>query len=446
MAQDQAWVTPSLADAADTADLTEADALRRDCDDELAPFRERFYRPQAGPIYLDGNSLGLLSRDAEVAVLTALDDWKRQAIGGWLEASPPWFYLAEQVSAALAPLLGAAPDQVAVTGSTTVNLHQLVATFYRPAGARRRILATALDFPSDLYALRSQIALRGGDPQADLVLVPSLDGRTIDEEAIIAALRDPRVALAVLPSVLYRSGQLLDLRRIAAAATASEVTLGLDCAHSAGIVHHHLDEWGVDFAVWCTYKYLNGGPGSTAALYVNRRHFGTAPGLAGWWGSLKERQFDMAADYQGAEGAGAWQIGTPPILSTAPLLGALRLHHEAGLDRLRAKSLAQTSCLRHMLEAGGLTSAPYNYAVGTPREDHRRGGHLAVEHPLAAPICKALKARGVVPDFRPPNVIRLAPVPLYTSYHDLWQAADHLRRILDEGEHKRYTAERDVVA
>lgn len=419
-------------------------ALERDASDPLAPFRDRFYRPPE-TIYLDGNSLGLLCRDAEDAVRLALEQWKHNAIAGWLHTDPPWFTLGEHLGALMAPLVGASPEEVVITGSTTVNLHNLVATFYEPAGARRQIVATALDFPSDIYALQRQIALKGGDPERDLVRVPSHDGRTIDECEIIAALSDS-VALAVLPSVLYQSGQLLDMETLTRAAHDRGIVIGFDCAHSVGAIPHHLDKWDVDFAFWCTYKYLNAGPGATGALYVNRRHFGKTPGLAGWWGYRKERQFDMLHQWEGAEHAGAWQISTPPILATAPLLGALQVIREAGIERIREKSLALTSYLIALLEATGLTAPPYSYTIVTPREPSRRGGHVAIAHPAGPRIAHALKRRGVIPDFRPPDIIRLAPVALYTSFHDVWQVASHLRAIIDTGDYRSGPGARDLVA
>jgi kynureninase len=427
-----------------TLELDEADALARDAGDPLARFRERFYLPP-GRIYLDGNSLGLLSRDAEAETLAALAQWKTLAIDGWLGADPPWFTLGEELGALVAPLVGAAPEAVVVTGTTTVNQHALAATFYQPVGERRKIVATALDFPSDIYALASVVRLHGGDVERDLVLVPSREGRTIAEEDIIAAL-DEDVAMAVLPAVLYRSGQLLDMPRLAAEARRRGIPMGFDCAHSIGAVPHQFDAWGVDWAFWCSYKYLNAGPGATGGLYVNRRHWGSVPGLTGWWGYDKARQFDMIHAWQGAPAAGAWQISTPPLLATAPLRGSLRLFHEAGIDALREKSLAQTAYLARLLEKSGLTAPPYGFALGTPAAPERRGGHLAVEHEEAPRIARALKARGVIPDFRAPNVIRLAPVPLYTSYHELWQMVRALQEIVDGGEHLRVAEGRDLVA
>jgi kynureninase len=427
----------------DRYELGPAYAAARDERDPLRAFRERFYvRPDR--IYLDGNSLGLASRDAEAAVLAALDDWKTHAIDGWTSGERPWFYLAEELGALQAELVGAKPDELVVTGTTTVNLHSLVSTFYRPSGARTKILADELDFPSDIYALASQVRLRGYDPREHLILAKSRDGRTLDEADLIAAMRDD-VALVVLPSVLYRSGQLLDLERLTRAAHERGIPIGFDCCHSAGSVPHRLHDWGVDFAFWCGYKYLNGGPGAVGSLFVHERHFGTLPALTGWWGHHKERQFDMLPDFEQAPGAGAWQISTPTVLGAAALYGSLAILREAGIERLRAKALAQTGYLMFLIDAL-LTEPPYGFAVGNPREEARRGGHVALEHPDAIRIAKALKARGVIPDFRFPNVIRLAPIPLYTTYAELWRTVEILRQIVDAGEHRHFSGERGAVA
>ena len=418
--------------------LTDDYALRLDAADPLASFRERFYVPP-GTVYLDGNSLGLLSHDAEAAVLAAMEAWRSQAIGGWLSGDPPWFTLGEMAGARMAALVGAAPEAVVITGTTTVNLHQMVGTFYRPRDGRRKIVATALDFPSDIYALQSQIRLRGGDPARDLIRVPSRDGRTIAEEDIAAAITD-EVALVLLPSVLYRSGQLFDMARLTRAAHERGALIGFDCAHSAGALPHAFDAWEVDFAVWCTYKYLNAGPGAVGALYVNPRHFGTDPALAGWWGYRKERQFAMVHAWEGAGDAGAFQISTVPLLATAALLGSLGVFEEAGIAAIREKSLAQTDYLIALIEGMGLCDAPYGYRIGTPREHEQRGGHVAIEHEDAARIAQALIARSIVVDFRAPNVIRLAPIALYTSYHEVWQTAQALRGIIESGEHREMEA------
>ncbi len=425
-----------------TLDLSRHHAQQLDAADPLARFRDRFHIP-AGTIYLDGNSLGLLSVDAEQHVLQALEAWKTHGVLGWSEADPPWLTLGEDLGAQMAPLVGAAPGSVIVTGTTTVNLHQLLGTFYQrddqPDGARRKIVATGLDFPSDVYAMQSQIRLRGGDPERDLVLVPSRDGRTIEEDDLIAAFTD-EVALAMLPSVLYRSGQLLDMQRLTAAAHDAGFLIGFDCAHSVGAVPHQFDAWDVDFAMWCSYKYLNAGPGAVGALYVNPRHYGREPALAGWWGYRRDRQFAMVHHWEGATDAGAWQISTVPLFSSSALMGSLAIFVEAGIDAVRAKSLAQTDYLIGLIEGSKLLDAPYGYRIGTPRDHSRRGGHLAVEHDAGLAISHALKARGVVVDFRKPDVVRLAPVAPYTSYEDLWWSVRALKEIVETAEHASVAA------
>jgi kynureninase len=426
----------------DIRDRQFAEALDRD--DPLAAFRERFY-VQPDTYYMDGNSLGLLSRDAEQSLLNVLNDWKTLGIDAWLRADPAWFYLGETLGARQAFMFGADPEEVVVAGTTTVNLHALAATFYEPTADRRKIVVTALDFPSDVYALQAHIERHGGNPQHDLIKVASADGRLVDESDIIAAMTD-EVALVVLPSVLYRSGQLLDMEHLSKAANERGILIGFDCAHSAGVIPHRFDDWGVDFAFWCNYKYLNSGPGSVGGLYVNRKHFHRRPGLPGWWGYLKERQFDMLHDFEQAHGAGAWQISTINVLSAAPILGSMTIVEEAGIDRMRAKSLALTDYLVDLLEASGLTTAQYGYSIGTPREHVRRGGHVAIEHDHGPQIARALKQRGVIPDFRPPNVVRIAPIPLYSSFTDVWETVRHLREIIDTNEYRTLKEAREVVA
>ncbi len=302
---------------------TESFARKMDEADALARFRKAFYAP-AQTIYLDGNSLGLLCRPAEEALMQTLQEWKTLAIRGWLDSHPPWFLLAERLGEQLAPLIGADADEVVVANSTTVNLHQLLATFYDPQAARKKIVADELCFPSDRYALESFVRLVGRNPEQTNHYVGSHDGWMLDEQRLIDAMTDD-VQLVILPAVLYVSGQLLDIGRLTAAAHQRGVLIGFDCSHSVGVVPHQLSQDGVDFAFFCTYKYLNGGPGAIGALYLNRRHFQRSAGLAGWFGCRKERQFDMDAQFVQAATAGGLQIGTPPVLAAAPLRGALRL-------------------------------------------------------------------------------------------------------------------------
>jgi kynureninase len=418
-------------------------ARRLDRTDPLKRFRRRFPTPP-GTIYLDGNSLGLLSRDAEASLAEAVESWKRLGVRGWLEADPPWFHLAERLGARCAALVGADPDEVVLSGTTTVNIHALVNTFYRPEGRRTRIVADELDFPTDIYALQSVLKLRGLDPAEHLVLVRSADGLTLDEREIVR-LFDDKTALVVLPSVLYRSGQLLDMPFLTARAREKRIPIGFDCSHSVGAVPHEFDRWGVDFALWCSYKYLNGGPGATAFLYVNRRHFGLDPALAGWFGSDKEKQFDMALDFTPAPGAGRFQISSPSILNAAPLIGSLGIFEAAGMAAVRAKSLRMTRYLMDMVD-GLLAAPPYGFSIGTPREDGRRGGHVAVRHPEGLRIAEALRARGIVPDFRPPDIVRIAPVALYNTFTELWTVVRRLREIVETREYERFSADRKAIS
>ncbi|UFU00715.1 kynureninase [Radiobacillus kanasensis] len=416
-------------------------AKKLDAQDVLYKYREEFYTKENG-IYLDGNSLGLMSKRSEASLLEIVEAWKQHGIDGWTEGEHPWFYLSEKLGEKMAPLVGAFSDEIIVTASTTGNLHQLVATFYQPKEEKTKILADTITFPSDIYALKSQLRLKGFDPEEHLVRVESRDGHTLSEEDIIAAM-DNTISVIVLSSILYRSGQILDMKRLTTEAHKRGIIIGFDLCHSIGSIPHELSEWGVDFAFWCTYKHLNGGPGSVGALYVNRKHFGKVPGLAGWFSSKKENQFDMDHELVPEEHAGAYQIGTPHVLSMAPLIGALEMFTEAGITRIREKSLKLTSYMMKLFEQELST---YGFIMRNPLEENRRGGHLFIEHPEAARICKALKANGIIPDFRAPNGIRLAPVALYNTFEDVWKTVQVLKQIMDEEQYKKFENKRGVVA
>ncbi len=417
-------------------DVSEDFARHMDKKDPIGEFRERFYIP-GGKIYLDGNSLGLMSKDSQGCLSRVMQEWQARGIDGWLGAEPPWFYFAEKLGEMAAPLVGAEPQEVVSAASTTVNIHSLVSTFFRPQGKRTKILADELNFPSDIYALKGQLKLKGLNPADQLILVKSPDARTLDEERI-AAHMSPEVAVALFSSVLYRSGQLLDMKYLTDKAHEQGIIIGFDCSHSVGAVPHKLDEWGVDFALWCSYKYLNGGPGSPAFLYVNRRHFNREPLLAGWFGCDKAKQFDMSLDFFQAKGAGAWQISSPVILGAAVVEGALKVFQEAGIERVREKSLLMTSYLIFLVE-NVLSMAPYRINIGTPRDPRRRGGHVALEREEDAwALCQAMKARAVVPDFRLPNIIRVAPAALYNTFHQVWQTVQIIKEIIDNQEYLEF--------
>ena len=424
-------------------ELNEDFALQLDKDDPLASFRGRFFIPD-NTIYFDGNSLGLMSRDAEESLKRAANEWRTKGIDGWLDAKQPWFYFAEELGAQTAALVGAEKDEVSAAASTTVNIHSLISSFYNPAGKRKKILADALNFPSDIYALKGQVKLKGLNPEEDLVLVQSRDGRTLAEEDIAAAMSE-EIAVALLPSVLYRSGQLLDMEYLTKKAHEKGILIGFDCCHSVGAIPHKFDEWGVDFALWCSYKYMNGGPGSPAFLYVNRKHFDKEPLLAGWFGSDKSKQFAMELEFVSAESAGAWQISTPVILGLAPVEGALKIFREAGMERIRAKSLHMTDYLIFLVE-NLLSRPPYNFGIAAPREAKRRGGHVAIcREEEAWSICRALKAAGVIPDFRPPDIVRLAPAALYNTFHEIWRAVHILKDIIDNEKYLEFKDKKSQV-
>lgn len=407
--------------------------------DSLKNFKDEFYMEE-GQIYMDGNSLGLMSKRAESKLMGLMDSWKSFGIDGWTEGENPWFTLAEEMSARIAPLVGAKANEVMVTGSITSNIHQMLSTLFQPTSEKSVILVDELNFPSDIYAVESHLRLRGLNPATAMRKVASRNGYTLETEDIVDQLTED-VAIVLLPSVLYRSGQLLAIREITEAAHAKGIFVGFDLAHSIGAMPHKLHEDGVDFAVWCHYKYMNSGPGGTGGLYIHERHHQLLPGNAGWFGSDKAKQFDMDHQFSKAEGAGAYQIGTPNIFSMAPLLGSIEIFEEAGISRIREKSLQLTSLLREQL-----ASNVSELADVTPRPDNERGGHIALSHPEAARICKALKDEGVVPDFRAPNIIRLAPVALYTSFEDVERTVEILKKIMAEELYKNYSNERNVVA
>lgn len=417
--------------------------IQLDKEDALKKFRSRFYIPES-TIYMDGNSLGLLSKDAEASLLRVLKEWKDLGIKGWLEAQRPWFYFAEEVGAMAAPLVGAKTNEVILTGTTTVNIHALVSSFYIPIGKRKKILADELNFPSDLYALKGQMKLKGVNPEENLLLVKADKSGLLDEKKIVSLINE-EVALVFLPSVLYRSGQLLDMEYLTREAHKKGVMIGFDCSHSVGAVPHFFDKWDVDFALWCSYKYLNGGPGGAAFLYANEKHFDKEPLLAGWFGFLKEKQFDMLQEFIPASDAGRWQISSPGILGSSPVEGAIKILNEAGIENIRKKSLKMTSYLVYLHKAFNLSQ--YGLEIATPEEDEKRGGHIAFSHRTeAARINEALKNRGVIPDLRPPNIIRIAPIALYNTFEEVWLVANHFKEIMETGEYMKYSNERRAVS
>jgi len=422
-------------------DTTKKYAEKLDQQDPLAKWRKEFYIPERQTLgldgkrtkkpiqYFEGNSLGLMSTYAEKGIQNEIKLWKTLTSRGSNIGKKTRDYQAK--------LVGADPEEVIMAAGATINIHVLISTFYQPEGKRTKILADTLNFPSDLYALWGQIRLKGQDPDENLVLVKSRDGKTIYEDDIIAAM-DDTISVCFLPSVYFTSGQLLDIKRLTKAAHEHGIKIGFDCCHSIGIVPHYFDKWSVDFALWCNYKYMNGGSGAIAGLYVNRKHFGTMPGMPGWWGNSWSNRFDFEVQFRPAENAEAWYVGNPSNFAQAPVYGSSMMVDEVGIENIRTKSLKITQYLMDLVDAE-LTQEPYNYSIGNPRAPERRGGHVSIMHEEGKRVDLALRDRGILTDFRPPTTIRLTPVPLYTSYIEVWECIQHLKAVIDNREYENYS-------
>ena len=404
-------------------------AVELDRSDPLASVRSQFHLPPDA-VYFDANSLGLLSHAAESALADVVEQWKSLAIEGWTQAVPDWFHLAESIAGQLERITKATPGSISLSGSTTVQLHQLLATLYDAEDTRACIVIDKLAFPTDRYAVVSFLQRIGRDPDRCLVEVSADSDGLLNEQKLIAAFGQD-VQLAILPSVVFTTGQLVDMDRVRQAARSANLRLAWDCSHSAGVVAHDFDKLKPDAAFWCTYKYLNGGPGAPAATYLSPEQSNRPPGLAGWWGCDKYRQFEMADEFFPAEGAGRLQLGTPHILSLAPLRGSLEIIEEVGIDAIREKSLKLTAVLMEYAET---QLERFGVSVVTPSEAERRGGHLTLRFQDARLLSQALRRRGFVPDFRGPDLIRLAPSPLYSRYQDCEDVIAEMERLLDSDE------------
>jgi kynureninase len=411
-------------------------AHRLDDADPLGSFRDQFLlprRPDGSPmVYLCGHSLGLQPVAARALVEQELDDWSRLGVEGHFRGRSPWYSYHETLRDAGARLVGALPPEVVFMNSLTVNLHLLMATFYRPAGAQRCLLIDEPAFPSDRYAVQSQVRHHGLDPAECLLSVRPREGehttRMEDVEEILER-RGAEIAVVWWNAVNFLTGQFFDLPRLTEAAHRQGCVVGLDLAHAAGNVPLSLHEWGVDFAVWCSYKYLNGGPGAVGGAFVHEKHGRNTslPRLAGWWGNDPATRFRMQLqpDFIPKEGADGWQVSNPPILAMAPLRASLALFDTASTAALREKSEHLTAYLLYLLDrvpAG-------RFEVATPRDSARRGSQVSViVHDRPRELVKALETAGIVCDFREPNVVRVAPVPLYNTYQDVWTFAAVLGR------------------
>ncbi|MEO8743225.1 MAG: kynureninase [Lysobacteraceae bacterium] len=421
--------------------LSEAGAHARDAADPLRSFRDEFLLPMGkeppmldptldpqSQLYFAGNSLGLQPRGVREALLTELDDWARLGVEAHFHGKHPWMPYHEEVRANLAEIAGALPSEVVAMNSLTTNLHLMMVSFYRPTPERHAILIEAGSFPSDHYAMESQIRFHGFDPATALIeLEGDPETGIIGIEAIERALAEhgSRIALVVWPGVQYRTGEAFDLAAIAKLAHAQGCAIGFDLAHAAGNLQLALHDSDADFAVWCSYKYLNSGPGAVAGCFVHERHAQTdRPRFAGWWGHDQKTRFKMGSEFVPTPGADGWQLSNPPILALAPLRASLDVFHRAGLPNLRAKSVQLTAYLESLIQA----RLEGTLEIVTPTQVDRRGCQLSLRviggRVRGRALFEQLVAHGIIGDWREPDVIRIAPTPLYNRYIDVWNLVD----------------------
>ena len=398
--------------------------------DPLAPFRDRFHIPTtpAGSdcVYLCGHSLGLQPKSARAYIEQELQDWERLGVEGHFHAQNPWLSYHEIMAAPTARLVGALPNEVVVMNSLTVNLHLMMVSFYRPTATRHQIVIESSAFPSDQYAVQSQIDFHGYDPAKSLhEIAPRPGETTIRSEDIEKWLAEKgeQTALLLFSGVNYYTGQAFDCARITRAAHAQGCMVGFDMAHAAGNLQLQLHDWDVDFAVWCSYKYLNGGPGCIAGCFVHERHAHNQqlPRFAGWWGHDKSSRFQMPSQFQPIPGAEGWQLSNPSILSMAALRASLAVFDEATMARLRAKSETLTAYLEFLLAQ----QVNEEFSILTPRDAAQRGAQLSLQITKGGrAVCDRLARQGILCDWREPDILRVAPVPLYNSFADVHTFAD----------------------
>lgn len=404
-------------------------ARSMDAQDPFARFRERFHLPlhvDGEPkIYFCGNSLGLQPKIVREYLMQELDDWATLGVEGHFHAKHPWMPYHEFLTGQTARLVGAKPVEVVVMNTLTVNLHLLMVSFYRPTADRYKILIEASAFPSDLYAVQSQTRFHGFDPEDAVIAFPPRDGedtiRTSDLEAFLDE-HGSTVALVLLGGVNYYTGQAFEMQRITEAAHRNGLQVGFDLAHAAGNLVLKLHDWDVDFAAWCSYKYLNAGPGSTGGCFIHERHSSNAllPRFAGWWGQDSQIRFLMGPEFSPIKGAEGWQLSNPPILPLAALRASMDIFDEAGFYSLRAKGDLLTGYLEYLL----LNDDCPDWKIITPEDPNQRGSQLSIRIQRGGKLLfDYLTAHGVICDWREPDVIRVAPVPLYNSFTEVFTFA-----------------------
>jgi kynureninase len=410
-----------------------------DTEDPVKDFRKRFFIPQhkgKDCIYLTGNSLGLQARSTAQYVQQELDDWAQLGVEGHFQARNPWMPYHEIFPKQLSRIIGASEDEVVVMNQLTVNLHLLMVTFYRPTKERFKIICEAKAFPSDQYAFESQVRYHGLDPETAIIEVSPREGEhTLRTEDILSTIAQhgDSVAVVLFGGVNYYTGQYFDLEKITEAAHAAGAYAGFDLAHAVGNVALRLHDWKVDFACWCSYKYLNSGPGGVAGIYIHEKHAGNKelPRFAGWWGYDKETRFRMRKGFDPIPTAEGWQLSNAPVLTMAAHKASLDIFDEAGIEVLHAKRKLLSRYLHFVLQDINQQQHEKVIEVITPATEKDRGCQVSMLMlKRGKEIFNELTNLGVIADWREPNVIRVAPVPLYNSFEDIWCFGNHIQRIL----------------
>jgi len=404
-------------------------AKEKDSQDPLKLYREKFYLPTftENVVYFTGNSLGLQPKSVQSYIQEELNAWAKYGVEGHFLAEKPWFEYHEFLTEKAANVVGALPKEVVVTHSLTTNLHLLMVSFYKPEGKRTKILCEAKAFPSDQYALESQVKFHGLDPKTDIVEIAPREGEhLINEEDIYAKIEElgDELALVMIGGVNYYSGQLFDMKTITEKAHAVGAIAGFDLAHAAGNIHLKLHDWGVDFAAWCTYKYMNSSPGGVSGMFVHERHEykPELPRFAGWWGYDKETRFLMEPGFNPMKGAEGWQLSNAPVLGMAAHLASLDLFEEVGMESLCAKRDDLTAYLEFIINDVSERNKNATFEIITPKDKTKRGAQLSIlAHGQGKALFDAMTEKGVIADWREPNVIRVAPAPFYNSFEDVYR-------------------------
>lgn len=412
-------------------------ARELDGEDKLSSYRDQFIFPQhegENVIYFTGNSLGLQPKSAKKYVDEIMTDWANLAVEGHFYAKKPWWDYHERFSAKLAKVVGAKPAEVTVMNTLTVNLHLLMVSFYRPKGKRYKIICEEKAFPSDQYMISSQVRFHGYDPNEAIVEIKRREEENnFRTEDILAKIKEvgEECALVLIGGVNYYTGQVLEMETITRAGHEIGAFVGWDLAHAAGNIELNLSEWKVDFAAWCSYKYMNSGPGNASGCFINEKYHNQKdiPRFEGWWGHSKERRFLMEPEFQPENGADAWQISNAPVLALAPYLASLEMFEEVGMPALiekRNKIVAYLEFVLHEIDK----EVDSTFEIITPANQEERGTQLSVFlHGEGRELFNFLMKNGVITDWREPNVIRLAPAPFYCSFEDMF----HFGQILKKG-------------